>query len=42
MVGGDFADNRGVLAERVRVHRSKNAIGLGGRNDREEIPSLAT
>ena len=37
MVGGDFADNRGVLAERVRAHRSKNAIGLGGRNNREEF-----
>ena len=37
MIGGNFADNGGRLAERVRVHRSKNAIGVSGRKNREEF-----
>jgi hypothetical protein len=37
MVGGDFADNRGGLAEWVRLHRCQNTIGLGGRKNREEF-----
>ena len=37
MIGGDCADHRGRLAERVRAHRSKNANGIRGRKNREEF-----
>ena len=37
MIGGDFADNGGLLAKRVRTHRSKNATRVGSRKNREEF-----